>query len=884
MLHLWIDRRHGVKKFFSVVSTTLVSILFIVSILAGFSAQWTLETWPNLKMEELMFQFQQGLYGTGGEMFGQYGIHCVLPTLAVFIMMIGILVAMKGKPKHKMRVWMIIISIASLVCAGASIYSRVGVGDYIAAQTTNSEFIRDNYADPKEVDVVFPEQKRNLIYIFLESMEVTFTDKASGGAFDESYIPELTQLAKENEDFSGSDEKLNGGISLPYTTWTMGAMFGQTSGLPLQTSIDRNDMDTQLNFFPDIWTLGDILEKEGYNSTLLLGSDAVFGGRKTYFETHGNYEIRDYYWAGKHGYVPAGHYVWWGMEDSYLISMAKSTLDEYSAKGEPFNVTMLTVDTHFEDGYVCPDCDDEYDTQYSNVMACSSKRIAEFIDWCKEQPWCENTTIVITGDHPTMDVDYCENIDADYERKVYTCYINSAAKPMNPEQRRVFSTLDEFPTTLAAMGAYIEGDRLGLGTNLFSSRKTLTEEMGVSEETLEISKKSKFMESLSGIDLTSKDLLSEGHIVADATVKVLGYDREKETLKIAVKDIHNENGPIYRVMAVTENEKGSTIYEAQAASDGSWQADLIVPEAELETTGLRIVISEQTDDPGSGIKGDTVFTYSGASLLFLGSVQNDAAAYLDTLATLDKSRYAVFITLKDNAVNGITDEIQESLFRLGTETDLRGEQELYWFAVISDGTVHEDSSSSYLERYGVTSGGYPYIIVSSYTTAPVYIANQGYWGYEQYSNSAKGINVVVWDQINGEMANNAYFDTRWGVPQGDVRITQLNKEAGLMTIRIKDITGVRDGVADVKVTVFGRKNPRNQKTYQLDNTENYGWAQNIDISDIDITDAVIKIDVLNTSGEYSHLPDITGNLKEYQAAQTSVIAPSSEGYETAAND
>ena len=31
-------------------------------------------------------------------------------------------------------------------------------------------------------------------------MEVTFTDKASGGAFDESYIPELTQLAKENEE------------------------------------------------------------------------------------------------------------------------------------------------------------------------------------------------------------------------------------------------------------------------------------------------------------------------------------------------------------------------------------------------------------------------------------------------------------------------------------------------------------------------------------------------------------------------------------------------------------------------------------------------------------------------------------------------------------
>jgi phosphoglycerol transferase len=327
-------------------------------------------------------------------------------------------------------------------------------------------------------------------------MEVTFTDKASGGAFDESYIPELTQLAKENEDFSGSDEALNGGISLPYTTWTMGAMFGQTSGLPLQTSIHRNDMDTQLNFFPDIWTLGDILEKEGYNSTLLLGSDAVFGGRKTYFETHGNYEIRDYYWAGKHGYVPAGHYVWWGMEDSYLISMAKSTLDEYSAKGEPFNVTMLTVDTHFEDGYVCPDCDNEYESQYSNVMACSSKRIAEFIDWCKEQPWYANTTIVITGDHPTMDTDFCEDVPASYQRKTYTCIINPAVTPADPDAVRVYSTIDLFPTTLAALGVEIEGDRLALGTNLFSNKKTLLERYPQTEVETNFDQRSVLMEKM----------------------------------------------------------------------------------------------------------------------------------------------------------------------------------------------------------------------------------------------------------------------------------------------------------------------------------------------------------------------------------------------------
>lgn len=868
------------KKFFSFISTAIVSIIFIVSILAGLSAQWMLETWPNLKMEEVMFQFVQGLGGTGGDMIVQFMIHAGGPCIAVLIMMIIMWVAMKGKPKHKIRIMMIIISIASLLCAGASIYSRVGVADYIAAQTTNSEFIEDHYADPQETAITFPEQKRNLIYIFLESMEVTFADEENGGAFKYNCIPELTKLALENEDFSGSEDKLNGGISLPYTTWTMGAMFGQTSGLPLQTSVDRNDMDTQTTFFPTIYTLGNVLQDAGYNNVLVLGSDATFGGRKTYFQEHGKYQIRDYYYAAQHGYIPAGHYVWWGMEDNFLIQMAKSTLEEYSKKDKPFNMTMLTVDTHFEDGYVCSTCGHEFDSQYANVMACSSRQISTFINWCKKQPWYDNTTIVITGDHPTMDVDFCENVSPDYTRKVYTCYMNSAVEPMMPDERRLYSTLDDFPTTLAAMGAYIEGDRLGLGTNLFSSKKTLTEELGVSEETIELSRKSKFMESKSGVDLTSKDLLTLGHMVSNATVKVLSYDEENEILRIAVDDIINENGPVYKVRAITETAEGSTIYETEAAEDGSWQTDLHVPKDQLSSTGLRIVISEKTSQPGSGIKGDTVFKYGGASLMFLGAVQNDPAAYLNTLATLDKNRYAIFITLKDNAVNGITDEIQQSLFRLGCTKDLRGLQDTYWFAVISGTRVHEESSPWYLERYGVTAGGARYLVVSSATTAPVYIARNYWSGYELYGQSAKGMNIVVWDQVNGSLVNSTYFDTRWGVPKADVRITQLNEETNLMTIRINNFSGIRDDVANVKVTIFDRKNPGRQYLYALENSENYGWAENIDISDIDVTDAVIKIDVLNNSGEYLHLPDITGDLKEYQASQSSALLPAGTSGQT----
>lgn len=46
--------------------------------------------------------------------------------------------------------------------------------------------VEDNYVDPDRVNITFPEQKRNLIYLYLESMESTYADKSSGGAFDKT--------------------------------------------------------------------------------------------------------------------------------------------------------------------------------------------------------------------------------------------------------------------------------------------------------------------------------------------------------------------------------------------------------------------------------------------------------------------------------------------------------------------------------------------------------------------------------------------------------------------------------------------------------------------------------------------------------------------------
>ena len=70
-------------------------------------------------------------------------------------------------------------------------------------------------------------------------------------------------------------------------------------------------------------------------------------------------------------------------------------------------------------------------------------------------------------------------------------YLRQISKKVNNKNRLV-SSFDVFPTTLALLGATWEGDRLGLGTNLFSDSKTIFEEYGYDYVNNELKKKSIF--------------------------------------------------------------------------------------------------------------------------------------------------------------------------------------------------------------------------------------------------------------------------------------------------------------------------------------------------------------------------------------------------------
>ncbi|MEE0200642.1 MAG: GBS Bsp-like repeat-containing protein [Muricomes sp.] len=530
-----------IKNFFRGFGTLLAVILSTTATLLCFSIIWMFQTWSNLSMDELMYHLTAPLEGTNESMIQEYLNSCAVPAILILFLVVILFTGFR-KRKKVYNLIMAVCIIVPLLAAGKSVsyaWDNLDVGTYVADQGVYSTFIDENYVDPRDTDISFPEQKRNLIYIFLESMETTYADKENGGAFDQNVIPELTALAQENENFAGDSQELNGGYSMPGTTWTMAAMFAQTSGLPLSISIEDNSMDTQDSFFSNVVTLGDVLKQAGYSQSLLIGSDAVFGGRELYFTEHGNFDILDYKYAQQQGWIPEDYRVFWGYEDKRLFQFAKDRLLELADGESPFNLTLLTVDTHFEDGYKCELCPDTFgDDQYSNVMACSSRQIADFISWIQQQSFYENTTIVLSGDHPTMDVDFCEDVDEDYTRKVYTAYINPAVEK-EVSDRRNFTTFDNYPTILASMGAEFEGNRLGLGTNLFSAEPTLTERYGIDFVKKELSRKSKLMEELGNLDEEKPALLIREGKAPKAEITPGDYDPSMSLFPVTVNNFEN---------------------------------------------------------------------------------------------------------------------------------------------------------------------------------------------------------------------------------------------------------------------------------------------------------------------------------------------------------
>ncbi len=470
-------------------------LLVLGGILLLYTKNWALNEFGVVPFSQVMFHLRVPLEGADQSLVTGFWLgylQIVAAPAAVFLLALVLVPFIKfSKLVGRILAFVTLgLSLGFFVYSIVIAWKHFGLTEYLDAQLHPTRIYDDYYVDPKEVEITFPEDKKNLIYIFCESMEDSFSDKSAGGVMVNNLIPNLTALALANESFSGGSDQLNGAITTRGTTWTVGAMVAQTTGLPLSIPINVNGYGKYEAFMPGATSIGDILQEQGYQMELLIGSKAAFGGRDKYFLQHGDYLIYDYNYAVKQGKIPEDYYRFWGFEDRKLFEYAKEELLRLSSEGKPFDLTMLTVDTHFPNGYICPECDRKFHTDMENSIYCSDRLLSEFIAWIQEQDFYEDTVVVVAGDHPNMGKVMDGIISNEtYLRKPYFTILNAKATRAN-QKLRTYTTMDLFPTTLAAMGCTLSEDRLGIGTNLFADTPTLIEMMGLEKLNEELEKSS----------------------------------------------------------------------------------------------------------------------------------------------------------------------------------------------------------------------------------------------------------------------------------------------------------------------------------------------------------------------------------------------------------
>ena len=456
----------------------VLAAVIISSVVVEFT-KYLIKLGTNL--EVLLYTLTMGTGGTDIAVIWD-GIKWCIPNVLVQLAVCGLICGawhkcvLNLRLKRVLSVLLIIgLTLASLGYGWLYTNKKLYITQVIARRNENTQIYEEYFVDPAAVNVTAPETKRNLIFVWLESMETTF---------DPKYMPELTRIAAENTAFTGSKLGRSGIHAMSSNGYTFGAMFSLSSGTPITYINQRNETsDKTAENACFIW---DILKRDGYFCECVMGSSGEFAGTANMLTGHGFEKIMDLD-AMQGTYLPEGYKVGWGVEDYKLYEIAESEITAAYAQGEPFCVMISTIDTHFP-GYSCARCPDTYPTQFENVLSCADTLAGEFVSWCTAQPFYENTTIVLVGDHPRMYDELLEQTEY-YERTVYNAIINPAGEAPRTSDR-VLTIMDFYPTTLAALGYEIEGDRLGFGTNLFTDRDSLCEEIGFDYLDQETSKRS----------------------------------------------------------------------------------------------------------------------------------------------------------------------------------------------------------------------------------------------------------------------------------------------------------------------------------------------------------------------------------------------------------
>lgn len=484
--------------------------LLLVGLLLWLAYLWTTRTFYNVNILTIFLYITSPLTGVEKRYLIDAGFF-VLALLLVFVFVMFRVRKFVARTGMLGACLFTAVSAAVFASSLFAIEKQFQVVAFLFPAEPYSTYIDDNYSMFAPGELVFENGSNNLILVILESTESSFTD---GRVFSPPIMPACAALEKEaivfrgHQQCLGTDASIPGFISMMLGVPTMPVPTmrevitnlgkGGNGAAPSASDVVEIEKKALPNIFDRDWrdysVLG-LLEQKGYGVSFFLGADIRFGGFYDFIiAMTRNCEIRDLHSFRETRAGAAEALNGWGLYDSFLFARAKEYLTGYS-RDKPFCMVIQTVNTHlpgfFEPGMQRPFGD------IRDAFLQVDGMLPDFLEWIREQPFAENTTVAFIGDHVYPDA-AIGPVTPPAPRGIMCMLFNPRGRPEPESVNRTFATFDVAPTLLEAVGASFPRRRFGLGVSLFSTQQTLLEKDGLSKFNRNIISRSKAHEERYG--------------------------------------------------------------------------------------------------------------------------------------------------------------------------------------------------------------------------------------------------------------------------------------------------------------------------------------------------------------------------------------------------
>lgn len=449
-----------------IIGRLLVSALVIVGAVFIGASLWITQHFGVVTIDQVMIN----LHGAGGEGGGGTSLvisGIVWALLVPIVLAIAFLLLTRRITRSEWKrslprlgqtgaTVVVVLLIASIPVAGATTLSHtLSIPQYIESLRSTDD-LGEYYVVPSIESE--PAETRNLVVIYMESVEQSLTDTS---IFEEDMLQPI-------------EDATQGWASVvmdqPATSpMTIGGIINTQCGIPLKmanTSLVGNDINVAgqgvATYLPGATCLGDVLESEGYTSVFMGGANTDFAGKGTFLTDHGYGEVLGRSYWEEQGETEMRSD--WGLSDRRLMELAEEKVTELHESGQPFNLTLLTLDTHPDDT-VYPYCDVTTEQTLTSIYRCSMEQVASFVNYMDEQGYLDDTVVVLMGDHVRIMgsnntfIDQLSGID---KRTIFNRIWSPDGISLAVNEMDQFSM---YPTILEALGYTLTDGRAGIGVS-----------------------------------------------------------------------------------------------------------------------------------------------------------------------------------------------------------------------------------------------------------------------------------------------------------------------------------------------------------------------------------------------------------------------------------